>query len=62
MTDYYGTMSAIGIGADFIFVRGYYLRGSIHSNDLEIANKLTDELPGVMKQVGEYTFKIRRSK
>jgi hypothetical protein len=62
MTDYYGTISAIGIGANLVVVSGFYLRGSIRSNDLEIANKLADELPGLVKQVGNYTYSMVKGK
>ena len=61
MTDYYGTISAYGIGVDLLIARGFYMKGSVHSNDLEIASRLADELPGLVKQAGDYTFRMRRT-
>jgi hypothetical protein len=62
VTDYYGKISALSIGVNLVIASGFYMRGSIHSNDLEIANKLADELPGLVKQTGTYTYSMLKGK
>ena len=54
MTDYYGKIDALALSADFWILSGMYVRGSISSNDLGIANKLTDALPPIVSQVASY--------
>jgi hypothetical protein len=62
MTDYYGNISALGVCAEILFFSGMYVRGSISSNDLGIANKLVDALPPLVQQVGAYAYNLQKSK